>query len=307
MDIGTILALVFTILGFSLFGIVAAGGEGGGQASGSGDSAPPAGTPPAASGSPPASAAGNSSDGGSLPSAAGGDGNIRQLREAYENLKREHEPYTKLGKAEEISGNVSLAAKITKAAIDTGAALGYREDEIRASLAEDPDGTLAFLRQKQAEAAANTDPLKRAEQLLDKRLKPIEESLAQEREAKLVNEAHNRFNTAFDEGIKSLFGDEKLSDKELDGLYEGALRLLRSDPEAVARLREGKTSDVAKYLTQARQFFDEMHLARTERESKRTGTPPQRGTASQEEKNPNLLSDLAAGKFPKSGPLSKYA
>jgi hypothetical protein len=267
--------------------------------------APAAPASPVGAGSPPASPAGTSSDGGSLPSAAESQ-NIRQLREAYDNLKKEYEPYQKLGKPDDISGNVSIATKITQAAVEAGTALGYQEQEIREALVNDPDGTLAFLRQKQAESAQNQDPTQKLQQLLDKRLKPLEDTFAKEKEAKISSEANTRFNTAFDEGMKSLFKDETLPTEEQDVLYEGALLLLRRDPEAVKALREGKQSDVAKYLTEAKSMLDKYYLGRTQRESKRIPAAGQSAKPNAQTEKLSL-SDIANGNFPKTGPLAKYS
>jgi hypothetical protein len=266
----------------------------------SGAGASPAPSGPSATPTP-APPAGNSSDGGSLPSAADSAG-IKSLREAYENLKKEHEPYSKLGKVDEISSHVSIAQKITSQALELGKTLGYDEADIRNGLAADPEGTLLFLRQ--AASAVPNDPNKALEQLLEKRLKPIEERISKEDQVKASTEAQTRFNTAFDEGIKTLFKDESVPGEEQDLIYEATLALLKRDGEAMKRLYEGKTSDVLKYMTHARETFDKYYLARSQRESK-PGDPKKDGKTVPETKLD--LNDLGNGIFPKTGPLSKYA
>ena len=268
-------------------------------------STPSATIPNAGAGIAGASPAPNSSASGSLPDAAGNE-NIRQLREAYENLKREHEPYSKLGRADEISTHVSMAQRITNNAVQVGTELGYPEQEIRDAMAGDPEGTILFLRQKQAEAAQNQDPIKRVEQLLDKRFKPLEEKFHQKEESEALEKAHTLFTNAFGDGIKTLFKDEQVPEKEQDILYEATLLLLRRDGEAVTRLREGKTSDVTKYLTEARSLLDGYYLSRTQRENERVGGPKP-GTTPGAKETKFTLDDLAEGKFPKTGPLAKYA
>jgi hypothetical protein len=252
----------------------------------------------------PVSPTGNSSADGSLPSAAESQ-NLRQLREAYENLKRDHEPYSKLGKPDEISSRVTIATKIEQAAIETGTALGYQEQEIREALLNDPEGTIAFLRKQQSESSANQDPVEKLQQMLDKRLKPFEEQQAQEREVKILSEAQGRFNTAFEDGMKSLFKDDAVPEAEKDILYEGTLMLLRRDPEAVKALREGKQSDVAKFLTETKSMLDKYYISRSQRDTK---PAPSTGSGQQRNSEAKMdLNDLITGNFPKTGPLSKYA
>lgn len=235
---------------------------------------------PAAS---PAAAAGNGTDGAAVsgsppagsgapsPGAAAESPNIRQLREAYEKLKGEYEPYSKLGKPEEIQTHVSIAQKLASESVEIGTRLGYEETEIRQALANDPAGTIAFLRQKAAEAektGAQPDPQTLIKQMLDKELKPFRQA----QEQQMIEKANGLFDTAFEAETKKLFADEAIPTEERSVLYDVASQMMSYDEKALQRLKfEGKTSDVAKYVNEARAFLDKYYLARSGRESKRIG------------------------------------
>jgi hypothetical protein len=255
--------------------------------------APITGTPAAVT---PASPAGISSTGGPLPSAAESQ-NIRQLREAYETLKKEYEPYKAFGKPEEIQSRVDVYQKMYSTAIEIGTALGYSEQEVQAALSNDPAGTIAFLRQEQIKAEQNgaqPDIKKILSQELDKRLKPFE----QEREQMRTEKAQKLFDTAFDQKIAELYKDDKLTGDELDLMYEASVRLLERDQNALNELKSnGKTAAAAEIITQAKTFLDKYYLARVAREQKRIGgTPPPPGNLPSTKRF--TLDDAARGNFP---------
>lgn len=273
MDIGPILGLVVALIGFGVFGIAAGEGAGQGADAGAGSPPPPgtggaedAGSPPAGSGAPP-------------PGAGPESANIRQLRDAYEALKREHEPYSKLGKPEELQAHVSIAQRITTAAVEAGTALGYDEAEVREAMVNDPDGTLAFLRRKQAEAerdGARPDVKQLLKKELDTRLKPFEER----EETRLNEEARGRFDTTFEKTALGVFKDDwgAIAREEKAALYDIAVNLFLQDEKAWNELRtEGKTAGVAAFFDKARGFLDKYYVARSQREQKRVnpgGQPP---------------------------------
>ena len=274
MDLMHILGLIVTILGMSIVGIVAGGGEGGG-----GESAGSEGSP-SSSGS--GTEAGN--NGGSPPSGSGAtppvaspeSPNIRQLREQYEQLKSQYEPYSKLGKPEEIQSHVSIAQKLTSTAVELGAALGYEEQEIRNALINDPDGTIAFLRAKQAEAQKNgTAPQPDINKIIEKKLQPI----MQREEQRQNDEANSRFDSAFDQTIKTLYKDDALDEGERGFLYTVASTIIANVDGARERILSGKSSDIQKAVDEARSYLDKYYLARVAREQKRIGKPanPQTG------------------------------
>jgi hypothetical protein len=234
-----------------------------------------------------------------------------QFRQQYETLKSQAEPYLKLGsKPEEIQSHMAIAQKFSTGVVEIGTALGYDEEEVRQSLASDPQGTYDFLRQKQAEAEKNgtaqqPDIKKLLQKELDARLKPITE-----REEKRMNdEAVYRYDQAFDSQFNALFKDE-LKDFPADEkatLYDVASFMFQGDKEAMARLKfEGKTSDVSKYVDQARSWLDKYFLARTQRDQKRAGIAGQSNPAQGNGDTKINIEDLIQGNFPKTGPLSKY-
>jgi hypothetical protein len=223
-------------------------------------------------------------------------GNIKQLREQYETLKGQLEPYSKLGKVEDLQFHSTVAGKITQSAVELGAELGYAEEEIRASLATDPQGTIDFLRTKQAEATANggqPDIKKLLDKELSQRLQPFE----QEREQRLIEKAHTTFDSAFEAQIAELYKDEQPTSDEMDELYERTFRMLERDQEMVKQLKEGKSSGVAKLVQAAKTSFDKAYLARSARESKGIKPPAPQGNGQGSAKV--SLDDMIQGNFPK--------
>jgi hypothetical protein len=244
--------------------------------------------------------------GGASPAPATESQGIRQLREAYENLKKEYEPYQKFGKPEEIETRISGYTKAEGAVIEIGTQLGYTEDEIRQAFQNDPTGTYDFLRTKMAEGGQNQSP---EVQQLRKELADIKKSLdplKQSQEQQRMDQARVRFDEAVDAAIKSVFKDETLSEDEKSYIWDDALSMLRLDKDAVNRLvNEGKTSDVVRFVTQARERADKIYLARSGRERK-SGSGEQRETQGQAASKLSI-DDIIMGKFPKDHPMAKYS
>lgn len=243
--------------------------------------------------------------GGASPAPAAESAGIKQLREAYENLKKEYEPYQKLGKLEDIQGRIGTYQKLETNALEMGAELGYSEEEIREAMQDDPAGTIALLRRKQAESAQNQNPelvqLRKEIGELKKSLDPLKQSNEQQK----MEQARLRFDGAFDAAIKQIYKDENLSSEEMDQLWEDALQLMKADKDAMNRfVNEGKTADVLRFVTAARERADKIYLARVNREKK-----PGEGDGG---KPPELtdeklsIDDIIAGKAPKGHALSKY-
>lgn len=181
--------------------------------------------------------------------------------------------YKELGELDDIRGHVQIASRIAERAVEMATNLGYTEAEVREALANDPEGTLAFLRQKASEDGAKPPDIGRTiQQELDRRLRPIQEREEARRDA----EANYAFDKVFDAHTKTLWKDEDLPKEERDILRQVASEMMSYDEAAVKRLRlEGKTSDVARYVDQARAFLDKYFIARSQREQKRAGTPRQ--------------------------------
>jgi hypothetical protein len=232
---------------------------------------------------------------------------MRQLREQYEATKGNLTEWEKLGKREEVATAYQSFAKGRNGAVEIGAALGYEQKEILEAYAEDPHGTMAFLRQKQAETTKSGTPQdldKLLESKLNQRLKPV---LDRDRE-RLLDEANNRFDQAFDAKVKELFKDDVIPKEERETLYTVAAEMIKADPEAYKRVvSERKISDVARIVDEARAFLDKYYLARAQREQKRVGEPPKPGQGRTDGDTKFTLDDMAAGRFPKTGPLGKYS
>lgn len=287
-------------LNFRMFDSVDAGGGSAdagsaSPASGAGDGAGNAGSPPAGSGA------------GSPPAAAG-DGNIKQLREAYNTLKGEHESYTALGKVDDIKGNMDFASNVMKSAVELGKALGYDEDEIRTSMRNDWEFTLNFLREKKTEADSKGNISPEVKGLQDevanlkKSIKPLTDS----EQARVMKEANQRFDSAFDQQLKDAFKDEKLSQEELDFLYETTIGYFRTDEEARNRFfKENKVSDVAKYFLKAKESFDKMYLARVSREKERIHGPEPGRDKNEPTRKKVSFDDFIKGNVPKDHPAAR--
>jgi hypothetical protein len=235
---------------------------------------------------------------GASPTPSPENQNIRQLREQYETVRKERDAYSSFGKPEDIQSHVSIATKITTAAIEAGTALGYDEAQIRESLAENPEGTINFLRNKQAEVernnGANTDIKKLLKEELSRELKPF----YQEREQQQLDKAHSLFDTTFDAQISELFKDEKLTEDELGYLYDSTFYLLERSPEIIKQIKSGQASGIIKLVQTAKAAFDKAYLARTTRENQRIGGQKQTtGQAAQSSKK-FTLDDIAQGNFP---------
>jgi hypothetical protein len=222
--------------------------------------------------------------------------NIRQLREQYETLKRQYEPYQSLGKPEEIQSQVAIAQKLVTTAVELGTSLGYEEAQIRESLAEDPDGTIAFLRNKQAEADKNNGQTPDIKKLLKEELARELKPFQQEREQRLIEKAHSTFDTAFDAQIAELFKEDKPANDELDELYDRAFRIVERNPEIIKQLKEGKGSGIAQIVQAAKTSFDKAYLARYTRETK--GLTQPKAPGQQQAVQKVSLEDMIQGNFP---------
>lgn len=276
---------------------------------GDGGSADSAGSPPADAGAgdglpaetPPP---GEGSGAGSPPAA---DGNIKQLRTAYEGLKAKYQSYESLGDAATLQQQMetfkAVQPFVEEIALQAGMKLGYTEQQIRDSLKDDFAGTVSFLRGKQVEAEKKgqssspelQDALDKIS-ALEKKIQPLEEG----RKEQKYNAARETFDELFNQQIAELFKGVKLEDKEENYLWKLAFDLLSSDRKALnAFVEEGKTADVLKYIQQAKNEADVYFLTRTAREKKRTSKPGEVGKpASDESGNKYTLSDLAHGVEP---------
>lgn len=222
--------------------------------------------------------------------------NIRQLREQYENLKKEYDPYKSLGSVDDLKSQTGIAGKVLQTVMDLGTALGYTDAEIRQAVSEDPYGTYEFLRNKQKELETTGQPQdvdKLVEAKLNQRLKPFE----QERQQRVLSEARASFDSTFEAQIKEAFKDEELSQDELSYIYTGAFRAFERDPEAVKMLLDGKTSGIVKHMQESINLFNKAYLARNARDMKRAGAQKPAGSQAPPSESKKSIDDFIYGNF----------
>lgn len=199
--------------------------------------------------------------------------NIRQLREQYETLKGQHEPWQRLNaKPEEVQQRLAVFQNIEREALELGEQLGYDAAEVKEFLGKDPVQVLAHLRQQAQSAQPKTlspqELKKQLDRLVEDRLKPITER----EEARLVKEAAFKFDGEFDRLFKDNFKDG-LPDEAREAIYEMVGQMVGDDAAACKRLKfEGQVSDVAKYFDQAKTRFLKVMNSYVQHERKRTGT-----------------------------------
>lgn len=227
-----------------------------------------------------------SSGSAAAPPAATESPNIRMMREEIERRKLQVEPWEKLGiKPEEAARAHQTYQAITTEAVKLGKELGYEDAYVQQFLQKDPVGTLAQLRQFAKEA--KSQPLtpeqieRRLSQKVDERLK----SFDQKETERSNKEAEDRYNGERDRQIKAQFKDEEITGDIREFVESTVDDLMGRDPEAIARLREGKTADVAKYVQQAKTRFTKLFTSAQQRERGR-GAPPQPGVRPQAKDNP---------------------
>lgn len=255
--------------------------------------------PPAEDSTPPV-------DGSGADSPPAESGNIKQLRDAYEGLKKQFEPLSKLGDAATVQQQVetfnAVRPFVEDIAIQAGIKLGYSEEQVRNSLEEDFSGTIEFLRGKQVAAekkdgAESSPELKDAlEKIksLENDIKPLKEGQRQQK----INEAQSAFESVFNQQMSELYKGTKLEEKEESFVWKSAFNLLSGDKKAFKSLvEEGKTADVIKYIKQAKDELDVYYLTRAAREKKRTPKPGEPATE-KESSSKYTLDDLARGKEP---------
>lgn len=214
-------------------------------------------------------------DGGGAAPAAAGAGpeseGLRNLRTAYDGLKKNYEPWEKLGlKPEQVTQFKGVHESFFNRTAELAKQLNYDEAEVQEEFLKDPYGTLQFLEQEAAKATRDTDPAAKFKADLDKRVAPLEKRL----QAQDLKEANARFDGEFDRLFAESFKDAKFeASTEADLLYDAAAQLFRMDREALGRLREGKVSDVAKYFNEAKGMLDAYYLARANREGGVSSAP----------------------------------
>lgn len=234
---------------------------------------------------------------GAQPGNQGGqvDG-LKQLRETYEKLKNEFEPFQKLGvKADQVSQFQGVYQKVYNEAAAIGRDLGYPDEEIAEALAEDPIRTIEFLRSKaeqlQGQQQDPDDINDRIQQGIQQAMGPI-----QQRENQRMTDAAN---TLFERTVHNMavetFKAEgidvaNIPQDEMFMLTAATSEILKYDDGALKALKyEGKTAAIQKAFTEAKNFLDKYYLARSGRTKlapPRPGQPP--APAGQPGKKPTL-------------------
>jgi len=249
----------------------------GAPALGGGDGASGGAAAAASSGTPAGAAAGAAGD-GAAPAAQGGD-NIRQLREAYEGVKRDFEPWQKLGvKPEQVGQFQGVYQKLHQEVASIGRELGYPDEEIAEAMAEDPVRTLDFLR-NEAQRMQQGGPQRQGDaDLNDLVSQQVEQAIGpiQEREnLRATNEANSLFERTVHSEVASIFKQEgievsQIPQDEMFMITSAASEILKYDDAALRDLKyQGKTAAVQKAVREAVTFLDKYYLARSGRTSAR--------------------------------------
>lgn len=243
-------------------------GESGANSAGQGGSGAPAGggTGDAPNGS------------GTQPPAAGGNQGVdglKQLRDTYENLKKEFEPWQKLNiKPDQVSQFQGVYQKVYNEAAAIGRELGYPDDEIAEALAEDPIRTIEYLRNQAAEGQqqqGDQDLQTLIEQGIEQRLGPIQ----QRENVRMTNEANALFERTVHGMAVEAFKAEgidvaNIPQDEMFMLTSATSEILKYDDAALKSLKyEGKTAAIQKAFQEAKNYLDKYYLARSGRDKAR--------------------------------------
>jgi hypothetical protein len=225
--------------------------------------------------------------------------NMRQLREQYESLKSQFEPYKAFGKPEELQPRIKIADSVMESAVAAGVDLGYTEQEIREALTEDPWGAIQLFQKELAEArAAGKQPQIDVKNLVRREVDQATKTYREAEDRRRAQEAANRYDTEAARQIDAIYKDENLSEEERDAVYGVATTLFQQDKEAYKVLREeGKVALVQKYVKEAKDSLDRYYSLRSQRESARTGSGKPAGSQPAKSERVYTLDDFAKGEF----------
>lgn len=229
----------------------------------------------------------------------GGEG-LPQLRQAYDKIKADYEPYQKLNlKPEQITQYSGVYQKVFTEAAAAGRELGYPDEEIQEALAEDPLRTIEFLRNEaQRQQQGGQGRQDNGPDLQDLVAQHVEKAIGpiQERENIRMTDAAN---SLFERTVHQLAADtfkaegldvSQVPQDELFMLTSAASEILKYDPTALHALKfEGKTAPIQKAFQEARTMLDKYYLARSGRDRARVNpAQPGRPAAAQPGKRPSL-------------------
>lgn len=212
---------------------------------------------------------------------------LKQLRDTYENLKKEFEPWQKLNvKPDQVSQFQGVYQKVYNEAAAIGRELGYPDDEIAEALAEDPIRTIEFLRNQAAEGQQQPQDGQNLQELIERGIEQRLGPIQQRENVRMTNEANALFERTIHGMAVEAFKAEgidvaNIPQDEMFMLTSAASEILKYDDNALKALKyEGKTAAIQKAFSEAKNYLDKYYLARSGRDKARLA-PPSRGANGQ--------------------------
>jgi hypothetical protein len=233
---------------------------------------------------------------GASPAPSPESPNLRQLREQYESVKGQLEPWSRLNaKPDEVAQQISVYSRLQGEAQELGRALGYPAEQVAEAFAKDPARTVAFLYQQaalqQSQPPSPQDLRQEMRRMVEDGMKPI---LSRE-DLRLTQEAESRFTREFDRLFTEKF-KEGLPAEARDAIEEMVGQLVGDDPEACRRLKfQGQVSDVQRYFDAAVTRFLKIVNAYSTHERQRINGNPSPTPSSPPGKPPSKLDAKVAG------------
>lgn len=233
---------------------------------------------------------------------------LRQLRETYENLKKEFEPWQKLGiKPDQVGQFQGVYTKLHQEIAVIGRELGYSDAEIAEAMAEDPVRTLDFLRNEALPVdQRGPQPPMEGQNLNELVAQYVQHAIGpiQERENfRMTNEANAVFERTVHQLATDLFKKEgidynTLSEDEKFFISTGVSEVMKYDQDALRELKyQGKTAGIQKAFQEFVSAWDKAYLARSGRDKARV-QPPRPGQPASGQNQPpwkgKTLDELAA-------------
>ena len=206
---------------------------------------------------------------------------IDQLRSAYEGVKKEFEPYQKLGlKPDQITGYQTVYQRTYDQVAAIGRQLGYPDEEIVEALREDPVATLDYLRnelQAKSQGRERQNPEADLQARIQSGINEAMTPLNQWHNDQLTQNANATFDRETFRLASEVFKQEgvdiaNVAEEELEALLFGASEYLKYDDDGIRSLKyEGKTAAIAKAFNEAKVGLDKYFLARMKREGSGVG------------------------------------
>lgn len=211
---------------------------------------------------------------------------IEQLRQAYETLKKDFEPWQKLNvKPEQVTQYSTVYQKTFEEIASIGRQLGYPDDEIIEALQENPVATLDVLRNELqvAQAGQQRDTQQSLQDVINRRLEEGLSPIKQWHNEQLTTQANQRFEQVAYQMAGELFKTEGIDianvpADEVDMLLSATSEILKYDDAALKALKyEGKTAAIKEAFNEAKTMLDKYFIARSGRSGAvRTAAAPGR-------------------------------